>query len=1042
MCNFKRNSRLFFMGLGTMRKFIPLILFFVLSPPLLSQQSYPYGRENRDYVRAMDLFRKQKYGTAQKLFDRVIDRPEQETAGILESAEYHKALCAVRLYHDNADHLLYTFIANHPESPGTNDACFEMARYYMDKNRYSMAVQWFERTDPCLLDPDEQAEYHFKRGYAFFKRKKYAQARTAFYEIKDRDTRYTSPAVYYYSHIAYEQKNFETALQGFLRLEDDNTFARVVPYYITQIYYLQEKYDKVIEYAPGLIEKVNEKRLPEMLQVTGEAYFQLDRYQDALPYLERYHGLEKYPGRREKYQLAFTHYSTGDYEKAAKLFREISRRQDKISQNALFHLGDSYLKLDDLNQARMAFSSASKMNFDPDIREDAMFNYALVTFRLSYSPFNEAIRAFNRYIREYPASPRTDQAHNFLLMAFMRTRNYKNALASIEKIRRKDEDIEKAYQRVAYFRGLELFKNLRFHDAINTFDISLKYGKYDPDIKALCYYWKGEAFYRLRQYDKALAQFNDFLLTSGSFQLDVYPVCHYNIGYIHFHRGNYEEANTWFRKFIPLNKDEKSRLIPDAFNRIGDGFFISSAYGRAIEYYENAINAGMLDVDYALFQKAISLGVMGNHNKKIEILENLQEEYPDSPYTDDALYEQGQSLEVLQKPAAAIKKYQEIIGNFPNSGYVSKAYVQLGLQYFNTGRNQEAIENYKKAVTLFPGTAEARHALTGLRNVYMEINNINAYLDFVESMGEMVNITVEEQDSLVYTSAENLYMAGNCERAIHEFSEYISRFEQGNFLINAHFYKAECHRRSGDFARALEDYNYVIRAPRNIFTEPALVSASEINYDLGNIRAALEEFLMLEGLAEVQDHLKMARIGKMRCYFELEEYGNTIDAARELMMNEKLSEELIREARFTIARSFYLQDRLALALEEFRKVSGETKSREGAESKYRVAEILYRRGETDEAEKVIFEFIEENTPHQYWMAKAFVLLSDIYAGRGDDFQAMHTLQSILDYYEETDDGILDIAQKKMNELKAPEDKQGPEQFAEPGSGGENNEEQP
>ena len=33
------------------------------------------------------------------------------------------------------------------------------------------------------------------------------------------------------------------------------------------------------------------------------------------------------------------------------------------------------------------------MDFDQSIKEDALFNYAKVTYELSYTPFNEAIRA-------------------------------------------------------------------------------------------------------------------------------------------------------------------------------------------------------------------------------------------------------------------------------------------------------------------------------------------------------------------------------------------------------------------------------------------------------------------------------------------------------------------------------------------------------------------------------------------------------------------------------------------------------------------------
>jgi hypothetical protein len=46
----------------------------------------------------------------------------------------------------------------------------------------------------------------------------------------------------------------------------------------------------------------------------------------------------------------------------------------------------------------MAFSAAARTDFDRTIQEDALFNYSLLTFEIAYSPFNEAINGFNRFI--------------------------------------------------------------------------------------------------------------------------------------------------------------------------------------------------------------------------------------------------------------------------------------------------------------------------------------------------------------------------------------------------------------------------------------------------------------------------------------------------------------------------------------------------------------------------------------------------------------------------------------------------------------------
>jgi TolA-binding protein len=129
-----------------------------------------------------------------------------------------------------------------------------------------------------------------------------------------------------------------------------------------------------------------------------------------------------------------------------------------------------------------------------------------------------------------------------------------------------------------------------------------------------------------------------------------------------------------------------------------------------------------------------------------------------------------------------------------------------------------------------------------------------------------------------------------------------------------------------------------------------------------------------------------------------------------------MPEELVREATFMNAKANYSLNKFDEALADFRKVAKEVTSVEGAESKYRVAEILFRKDKITESEEVVTQFIDQNTPHQYWMARIFLLLTDISIKKGDKLQARATLQSLKDYYSVEDDGILDEVRAKQELL--------------------------
>ncbi|MEZ5010465.1 MAG: hypothetical protein R2744_01955 [Bacteroidales bacterium] len=77
----------------------------------------------------------------------------------------------------------------------------------------------------------------------------------------------------------------------------------------------------------------------------------------------------------------------------------------------------------------------------------------------------------------------------------------------------------------------------------------------------------------------------------------------------------------------------------------------------------------------------------------------------------------------------------------------------------------------------------------------------------------------------------------------------------------------------------------------------------------------------------------------------------TITASERLLQLPDLSEESRREAIYMGAMSNYELENYPEALSGFRKIAVEVTSREGAEAKYRVAELLFRDKKPDESER-------------------------------------------------------------------------------------------
>lgn len=1002
-------------------KLLTVSLLVIVGIEVFGQKSRIYTDPDLTYKTGLELFEKQKYGVAQKHFQEAIQLYNDENVEFKANAEFYTAICAIELFNEDAEYLISRFIAEHPENSKVNAAYFHMAKFQYRQKQYHKAINWFNKLNKNKLNDEELDEYHFKLGYSYFMRKKYNKASAQFYEIKDLNTKYSAPAKYYYAHIAYQDKNYETALQGFQSLSTNETFAPVVPYYITQIYYLQGRYDEVLEYAPALLESASARRTPEIAKVIGDSYYKKQQFNNAIEYLQKHKDEAKTITRKDYYQLGYCYYQLDQFDSAAVAFEKAVGETDMLGQNAYFHLADCYIELDEKNKARLAFEFASKLDFDPEIKEEALFNYALLTYELYHSPFNEAIGAFHDFIELYPNSDRLDDAYNFLVMAYLYTSNYKEALNSLEMISEKDHGMKEAYQKVAYYRGLELFNNLHYQEAIEKFDKSLQYPGYNRNIAAQSYYWKAEAYYQLEEYKNAIEAYHKFLLSSGAFQLEEYNLAHYNMGYSYFKLKDYPNAIQWFRKYIGFTKNEKSKTVADAYNRIGDSYFISRTYWVAIEFYDKAIELGLLDKDYALFQRGFALGLVIRPEKKINTLQRLLDEHPESAYVDDALYEMAKSYLDLQKPDHAIEKYKRVIDQFPTSSYVKKSLVQLGLLNYNRDQSEEALKYFQRVVAEFPGTSEAKNALTGIKNIYVDMNDVDAYFAYVNGLGEFADISLSEQDSLTYISAEKMYMAGDCERSILQFNNYLSKFPDGSFVLNANFYLADCYRRNENFQRALEAYNYVIDKPKNTFTEQALIAAAQINYFNENYKEALANYQKLDQVAEVNNHLIESRIGQLRTNYLLNDYKSTIAAADKVLHTEKISAEYKREAHYKKGKALLKTKNRELALDEFRIISEEVNSKEGAEAKYLICKIYFEDKQLEVAETEIFDFAAQNTSQEYWLAKSFILLADIYLDKADMFQAKHTLKSIIDNYNpNAEDEIIVTAKRKYNEILARE----------------------
>jgi len=316
-------------------------------------------------------------------------------------------------------------------------------------------------------------------------------------------------------------------------------------------------------------------------------------------------------------------------------------------------------------------------------------------------------------------------------------------------------------------------------------------------------------------------------------------------------------------------------------------------------------------------------------------------------------------------------------------------------------------------VSDYPNTPESKEALASIKNIYVDINKVDDYLAYVDGL-PFTTISISEQDSMSYIAAENLYMDGEYSAANTALDKYLRNFQEGAFKVSASFYLGECQYKESNYVDALTNFEYVLKNPKSEFTESALLKAATIAFEMEEYETAVDYFTKLETNAENKLHVVEAHYGLMKCNYLIQNYDGALTAAYKLLAAEKISDEMKLEALVIKAKSLYETDEMLLAKSAFKEIIKFSQGEAGAEAKYMVAYIEYQISDLDTAEKNVFELINDYAPYDYWVAKGFILLSDIYLKKENLFQAKQTLQSIIDNYEGEE--LKEVAISKLQEI--------------------------
>ena len=852
------------------------------------------------------------------------------------------------------------WVVNHPVTPQTERLLFMRANLLVREGRYAEAAAIYAACDDTHLSESEATEAKLYQAIAAIHTNNLDDALGLLHTIQSAESHQTD-VNYYLGYVYYARQAFDRATEYFEEVSESYDYRSKVPVYLADCYVQQGKDQQALEKLK--VRKLEVKKLKgggnateeailalEAQRVEGEALYGLGNYAEAASVLQAYADEDPAPKRTALYKLGMSRFHTKDFKAAAESLTACADKgTDAMAQNAWLHVGMAYLQTDNKQQARMSFQRAAEMKEDAVVREEALYNYALILHDGTTMGFGESVNVMEEFLNTFPQSRYQETISRHLTEVYFTTKNYPAALASINKIDNPSTEILTAKQRVLYNLGIQQFTNGDFNSAKDYMQQSITVGeaitvkegvkKGAKELKEEAYYWKGESEYRLGDYTAAINDLRQYLSTGRTMNQ---TLAQYSLGYSLFKQKNYSAAQPYFLQCVATAGNDRKQLISDTYNRIGDCQLVARKYDEAYQSYQRAIDTDRVNGDYSLLQQALISGLRGNYGKKVELLAQLGKDYQQSDYAADALFEQGRAYVQSGDRTKAADTYNQLISQFPQSSYARKAINEIALVEAENGQPEAAIATYQRVLDNYPNTPEAQTALANMKDLYTDLGRINEYAQIAKKAGKA--LTPQEFDNMTMDAAQ----------------------------------------------KATSD---------------------------GKFLQALTYYQQLEAQTQSPETRLTAQIGILHSAAAAKNQQLVIEAATKLLQDgSKAAPEVQAEARLLRAQTNMQQGNSNEAVADYQLLVQDTRTVYGAQAAVELAHYAYATQQYQSAEDVLTHFIDTGTSHTYWLARAFVLLSDVYAATDRSIEARQYLLSLKSNYTASDDitKMIDERLEKLN----------------------------
>ena len=933
---------------------------------------------------------------------------------------------------------LRQFAGQYPASARTPEVRLLEGDYYFFGNRFGDAARIYSDTDISGFDAPTRALYEFRKGVSLTKSGLFSEARRSFRLLED-NAAYRGKARFYLAYILYAEGKYDAAYDAFARLEglgpeaapkatkrrkthlfyNEGTKRRQdytptgfeAGYYMVQIEYLRGEWRDVADHGRSLLSRCPVPELaPEINRIVGESYFKLGEPDVAKCFLTNYmEEAGENPRPTAVYSLGAILYGEGKWDEAETEFERLADEDNQLGQSANLYLGQCYARQGETGAATLAFEKAYSMGFDPNVSETALYNYVAARTRGGNIPFSSSIPMMENFLSRFPRSKFAPAVEQYLASAYFHEKNYTKAMESIERISNPDAKVLAAKQKVAYELGVGYLTNSDPAQAEKYMRIASEL-KQDKEIALQSRLWLGDALYAQGKYAAATENYRTFISrekNSANRSLAIY-----DLGYSLYMEKRYSEAAKRFREAIAAKPALPSPLITDATIRLADCLYYCGDSGSAIDSYTRAIDAGATDADYALLRRAMTHGSTGDQKAKIADLRRLRQAYPESKWAAQALLEEGLAFTDMGDQRNAIAAFELLASEKPQSAEARKGILNLAILRQNSGDTDAAIEQYKTLIRRWPSSEEAVMASDDLRKIHASRGDLRQLAAWLKSVPGAPQLDTDEIERLAFDAAERALNDDASDTA--RLEAYIRDYPDGQYTAQALYDLADVRYSAGDTDGALSAADRLLAdRPDSRQAPGALMIKAEILEKKGDARGACAAWRELLDRGGADFSLE-AYSGIMRT---TDNASESLEFARRIRRSGGLAQETSDEASLFEALALGKLRRPQEATAILRSLAANPASESGARAAVELGESLRASGQLDEAAKVLEEFTDTGSVHQYWLARGFISLADVYHAQGRTSLAREYITSLSRNYPGEEPDIRQMISKRLSDWK-------------------------